>query len=153
MKETKKIKVSTYEEESTINIKAYFGWILVSSQEINTNSTRVENRIDGVYNVTRKENYVNLIFSRETTMPHYDEIVKLEKIHEEAWEKYRSITIPKFSITTCILKLLCFIIPGVLYIKKCVVDAPKLKEERKKAFDTASDAMRQAQKLLDENTN
>ena len=81
-RETKSISVSPNSEQDAIEIWQVFGWELVSSQEIFNKDTHKETRSDGVYNVTTTTNYVKLVFSRETTIPNYAQIVALEKEYE-----------------------------------------------------------------------
>ena len=76
--ETKSLTVSPSEEQNTIELYQSFGWELKSSQEIFNKDSHLESRSDGTYNVTTTTNYVKLVFSREKTIPHYDELVKLE---------------------------------------------------------------------------
>ena len=85
------------------------------------------------------------ILARETTIPNYEQLRKLEVEYETA--KGNILTYEKASISTAFLLLLLFILPGVLYIvfktskknsimnhnqqqkeimKQCVVDAKKL---------------------------
>lgn len=144
MKETKKVQVKPSAEEYTINDMACFGWQLVSSQEVKTKDSHLENRGGSIYSVTESENYVNLIFSRETTIPNYNEITKLEKTYNDAIDTINRLN--SFKITTCIFMLALLIVPGVLYIKKCFVDNPKIRKENQ---HIAYEAKNKAVKLLD----
>ncbi len=82
MEETKKVKVLPSDENAQTAIWQDFGWSLVSSQEIKNTDSHLERRGDTIYNVTTKENYVNLLFKRDTNMPHYSEIVALERKYD-----------------------------------------------------------------------
>lgn len=75
-------KVSTSQEQATIDLKTKFGWRLKSSQEINNTDSHLERRGDELYSVTTKENYVKLVFERDTAMPNYRRIAELERKYE-----------------------------------------------------------------------
>ncbi len=75
-------KVSTAQEQATIDLKTKFGWKLKSSQEINNTDSHLERRGDELYSVTTKENYVKLVFERDKNMPNYRRIVELERKYE-----------------------------------------------------------------------
>lgn len=116
MLETKSLTVSPNAEQNTINLMQDFGWNLKSSQEINNTDSHLEDRGGTTYSVTTKENYVKLIFERDTKMENYSKITDLEtKYHRimnaEPTQEY--IPISKF-IT--IIGLILYIIPGVLYL-------------------------------------
>ncbi len=78
MIETVTRKVSPREENETANIMRCFGWRLKSSQEINSKESHLEQQGDTLYSVTTSENYVKMLFERETTMPNYSKLVALE---------------------------------------------------------------------------
>lgn len=102
--ETKSITVSPSDEQGTIELHETFGWQLKSSQEIFNKDSHLENRSDGVYNVTSTTNYVKLVFCREKTMPNYDKLVKLEN---------------DYSLTTLPIKpsgKILFILGGILVV-------------------------------------
>ena len=79
MLETISKKVAPSDEQSTINVMSHFGWNVKSSQEINVQDSHLERRGDAIYNVTKKENYVKLVFERNTAIPNYNQLVALEK--------------------------------------------------------------------------
>lgn len=81
-RETKSITVAPSDEQDAIEIWQVFGWELLSSQEIFNKDTHKETRNDGIYDVTTTTNYVKLVFSRETTMPNYAQIVALEREYD-----------------------------------------------------------------------
>jgi len=78
MEETRKFKVHPSDEQTQTEIRQDFGWTLVSSQEINSKESHLERSGDTLYSVTTKENYVNLLFKRDTNMPNYAAIKQLE---------------------------------------------------------------------------
>lgn len=79
MIETMTRKVAPKDEQKTINTMANFGWQVKSSQEINTVDSHLETRNDTLYSVTTKENYVKLLFQRNTEMKNYAQLVQLER--------------------------------------------------------------------------
>ena len=98
MKEPKKLQVAPSQEETFINAYAAFGWELVSSQEIKVKDSHQElgkglNK-GYVMSVTETENYVNLIFSRETSIPNYQQLNNCQKKFEAAYARLMSA--PKF---------------------------------------------------------
>lgn len=78
MIETITRKVHPREENETADIMRCFGWRLKSSQEINSKESHLERQGDTLYSVTTSENYVKMLFERETTMPNYNKLVALE---------------------------------------------------------------------------
>ncbi len=78
MEETKKLKIAPSEEERVTQLMQDFGWSLVSSQEIKNTDSHLERKGDTIYNVTTTENYINLLFRRDTAMPNYNRIVDCE---------------------------------------------------------------------------
>ena len=95
MEETRTIKVLPSQVNAKSELWHNFGWTLISSQEINNTESHLEKKIDGIYNVTTKENYVNLVFKRDTNMPNYEKLVDLEKeyydIPENAFPKKETL--------------------------------------------------------------
>ncbi len=79
MIETISKKIAPNQEQKTINLMTYFGWRVKSSQEIYSVDSHLETRNDTLYNVTTKENYVKLLFERDTEMKNYAQLVQLEK--------------------------------------------------------------------------
>ncbi len=93
-----------------------FGWSLKSSQEINNTDSHLEDRGGTTYSVTTKENYVKLVFDRETKMDNYDRICSLEQmytkiINSEPEKKHIGI-----SWIIAIIGLLIYVVPGALYL-------------------------------------
>ena len=77
--ESKVLQISQSQEQKTIKKYERFGWELASSQTVDTKDSHLEDRWDGLYSVTESTNYVKLTLRRNKNMPHYDELVKLEK--------------------------------------------------------------------------
>lgn len=71
MIETITRKIDPKEEQETINMMSTFGWTLKSSQEINYAESHLERQYDSIYSVTTKENYIKLIFQRDTNRRNY----------------------------------------------------------------------------------
>lgn len=78
MIETITRKVSPRQKNETADIMRCFGWRLKSTQEINSKESHFEQQGDTLYSVTTSENYVKMLFERETTMPNYSKLVALE---------------------------------------------------------------------------
>ena len=78
MIETISKKVAPENENKLITVMSNFGWSFKSSQEINSAESHLEGIGDTVYSVTTRENYVKLVFQRDTTMPNYARIKELE---------------------------------------------------------------------------
>ena len=72
-------KVAPSEEQKTITTMTTFGWRVKSSQEINTVDSHLETRNDTLYSVTTKENYVKLLFERDTNRKNYAQLAQLER--------------------------------------------------------------------------
>lgn len=127
MIETISRKVAPSQEQSTINLMTSFGWRVKSSQEINSTDSHLETRNDTLYSVTTKENYVKLLFDRDTEMKNYARLVQLEK-------QYAAIANaqPKFSLEVLMNKKLLFLLIPVLGI---FLALPTIIEIVKKLFN------------------
>jgi hypothetical protein len=94
-KETKGIQVKPSEEESTIELWSTFGWELMNTQEVLSEtaaSSRLERRGDSIYSVTTpgtKTHYIKLTFQRDKSMPHYAELCDLEAQYAKVPERSR----------------------------------------------------------------
>ncbi len=117
MIETVTRKVAPQEEQQTINLMATFGWDLMSSQEINNSESHLERRDDAIYNVTTRENYVKLLFQRDTDRKNYQKIVDLESqyfsILKSKPEMSKSKLLLSFVIAFATMWLA--MIPGILF--------------------------------------
>ena len=112
MIETITRKVAPNEEQKTINTMAHFGWRVKSSQEINTVDSHLERRDDTLYSVTTKENYVKLLFDRDTEMKNYTQLVQLERQYAALVNSQ-----PRVSLGIFLNKKLLFVlIPGIGFI-------------------------------------
>ena len=79
-KETRFIGVNPTDVESTIEMWSNFGWELVGApQEIFNKDSHAELRGEDTYSVTTTTHYVRITFQRDKKMPHYAELVTLEK--------------------------------------------------------------------------
>lgn len=114
MLETKSMQVATSEEQNTIDLMQNFGWTCLSSQEINSKESHLENRGGDIYSVTTSENYVKLIFQRDTNHKYYNELVNCENTYNSIL--HSKPTAPSFRLLMAIVGLLFWILPGVLYI-------------------------------------
>lgn len=140
MIESKSMKVATAQEQDCIDTMADFGWGLKSSQEINVRESHVEYD----QSVITHENYVKLVFTRDTAMKNYDEIKQLEATYSNiAYNQPDPFELKKA------LKLMLFLIfPGVLYIinnKKANVEwASKMQSTALPARDKAKSLVNSA---------
>lgn len=86
--EVKTFDIAPCEEQTLLNIMYSFGWTLKSSQRIFNRSTRPTSAFtfEGttfIHSETETDEFTSLTFERETNIPHYRKIVKLE---DEFWE-------------------------------------------------------------------
>lgn len=120
-KETKSVSVVPSLEQSTIDKFQRFGWELLSSQEVNNSNTELYTIGDTVYQETTKENYVKLVFTRDTQIPHYEELKKLEYAYdintfpEKRETKWRMVLGVFATIIGCFILLvaLCAALVGI----------------------------------------
>ena len=141
MTETKSMKVSTEQEQECIDSMRDFGWEFKSSQEINVKDSHLESRGGSLYNVTTSENYVKLVFSRDTNMPHYAELKQLENTYYSTLAAQPS---PISGKTAAVLFVL-LIFPCVLYI---ISKTKQRKEWEKNMAEVALPAREKARSLL-----
>ena len=83
------IQVHPQDEQEQINLMQQFHWSLLNSQEIKNIDNHLERRGDTIYQVTKSEHYVKLVFSRDLDLPNLGEIKKLE-------QKYLGLPTPKY---------------------------------------------------------
>ncbi len=141
MIENKSISVAPSEEQGQIDLMACFGWELKSSQELNVKESHQERRGDDIYSVTTQENYVKLVFSRDTKMENYTKITAYEK-------KYFGIMAQRpapANVKLAMLGLLFFLVPGILYL---VFNSKKNKAWRELYNKEAAQLPNQARALL-----
>lgn len=98
-RESKLIKPSAWSAEKTIQHYESFGWELLSF------------------------NGDIITMTRETQIPVYAELVRMETKYDELIKKYNSVPYPvkpvapaSFDFGKCCKLLLCLIVPGVIYI-------------------------------------
>ncbi|MCX6639030.1 MAG: hypothetical protein NTW14_00930 [bacterium] len=82
-------QVHPNDEQEQINLMQQFHWSLLTSQEIKTVDSHLEQRGDDIYSVTNSEHYVKLTFSRELDLPNLNEIKRLE-------QSFFSLPVPKY---------------------------------------------------------
>ena len=156
MLETKSLTVSPHEEQSIINVWTNFGWCLKSSQEINSSDSHLERHGDTIYSVTTKENYVKLVFERDTKMENYDRIVALEDKFYTLINREPELKKVKISAIIAIIGIIAYVIPGVLYLTLKLAKKSKLKKEYQAAYakwktedePVARAALEEARKLV-----
>ena len=147
MIETAVRKVSPSEEQQTINLMSYFAWRLTHTQEVNTSNSRLENRGDDLYCVTEKENYVKLTFERDTNVPNYNRLVKLET--EYATPPCAKPSLPVSKIVMSVICIIVFWPVGIYLSYKTYKEISGRNEEWEKAFDEKRAAIiKEAKSLL-----
>lgn len=116
MIETITRKVAPQDEQQTIDIMTAFGWSLMSSQEINNTDSHLERRYDAIYSVTTKENYVKLLFKRDTGRRNYAKIAQLEQAYHTILNAQPVVPQGRLtlSVVVSILTIGLFMIPGIL---------------------------------------
>lgn len=125
MLETKKIQIAPKYEQSVVSTQQAFGWHLVSSQEVKTKDSHLEKGKhwfdnDTIYSVTETDTHVNLLFERDTNMPHYAEIVALENEYNSkgpSWVEEPTKEMIKSIIKGIGLAFLSAMILGILPVK------------------------------------
>ncbi len=76
--EIKTLDISNDAEDTTIQLYQDFGWSLKSSQRVFNRDSHLEGGGDSVYSVTNTVDFTKLVFERDKSMPHYEEIKELE---------------------------------------------------------------------------
>lgn len=76
--EIKTLDISNDAEDTTIQLYQDFGWNLKSSQRVFNRDSHLEGSGDSVYSVTNTVDFTKLVFERDKSMPHYEEIKELE---------------------------------------------------------------------------
>lgn len=80
MEEIKNFTCGKNEEDLWIKRWQKFGWSLMSSQEVHKNDNSFSNASDGSLVIsTTTEDYIKLVFKRETKMERYQDLSNLEK--------------------------------------------------------------------------
>ncbi len=112
-RESKIITAGVHNVEKTIQIYESFGWELLS--------------INGS----------QIAMTRESQIPVYADLVKHQANYEDLLKKYNSITYPsapqkpeEFEMSKCLIRLVCLIFPGVLYIVDCVKKNKEYEKQR-----------------------
>lgn len=106
MYEYKTERVAPAQQDETTNRNAAFGWELMSAQETYHENTKLSEVTDSeIKTKTEVTNYVTLQFRRDTSIPHYKELVELEnKVILLSPEKP---AIPIYPIIRTIIAVLC----------------------------------------------
>lgn len=114
MIESKSVQVHPASENSTIDLWQNFGWTLQNSQEVNTAESHLERRGDDLYSVTNTQNYVKLVFQRDTSMPNYARIKELEGKYAEILNSEPSR--PRFDFGDFTSLWFLLLIPPLVYL-------------------------------------
>lgn len=141
MKETKKMQIMPQDEERIINAYSHFGWELVSSQEIKTKDSHLEQGAftGTIYSVTESENYVNLIFSRDTSIANYRALVACQKEYEEAQSCLKAKVRFRF---------IPFLFTNVFYLIYYFARNAAINKNNDAAFEEMNAALQKARKFL-----
>ena len=75
----------------------------------------MERRGDEIVSVTTKENYVKLVFNRDTKMENYNRICELEKKYVSMLSSKPKPPAGPSPLLTVVL-LIIYVVPGVLYL-------------------------------------
>ena len=141
-KETKFIQVHPDVVEATIKDWQMFGWEMIGApQEIYNKDSHIEQRGERQYSVTETTHYVKITFQRDNKMPHYDELVDLEKRYNSLpcnIPQYEPEKPKKFSIGWIIFAILgicLYVIPGVIIIVYRLVTYPGKLENWQYEYD------------------
>lgn len=141
MVESKSIKVGVSQEQHYIDVMQSFGWTLNSSQEINVKESHLERSGDTIMSVTTGENYIKLVFKRDTAIANYAKLKQLENKYFDVVSRQPSPINGKIAF----IGILFFVLPGALYIGLKVSQKKKWENE----MDTvAIPALREAETLL-----
>lgn len=89
--ESKSMQVHPDEEQKLIELMQKFHWSLLSSQEVKTKDSHLEENWSGdkIMSVTETEHYIKLVFSRDLDLPNLREIKQIEN-------KYFSLPLPDY---------------------------------------------------------
>lgn len=114
MKESISLRETPEREQLTIQQHQMMGWVLKSSQEINSSSTSVSGTQGNVTSSVHKENYVKLVFERDTDLPNY---AMLQSKYAE-WTTLREQFLKKLSADLTALSkkqnLITFLVPAII---------------------------------------
>lgn len=73
------IQVHPRDEQSQIRFMEQFHWSLLSSQEIKNIDNHLKREGDSIYQVTRTEHYIKLVFTRDLDSPNIGQVQQLER--------------------------------------------------------------------------
>lgn len=88
--ENKSVKTHPALEQEIISTHERFGWSLVSSQEIFSQTSHTSEDSVFIYHHTTTTNFVKLVFFRDMDFPNRDKIIKLEKEYWECFDTFMS---------------------------------------------------------------
>ena len=111
--ESKSIVASPDKEQEAIEKHQMFGWSLLSSQEVLSKDSHLENRGDDLWSVTTTTNYVKLVFQRDTGI---ENLAAIKEVEKEYWDAYAKANCPPSAPTlkfTILCPVICAI-PGIL---------------------------------------
>lgn len=113
--ENKSVKTHPALEQEIISTHEKFGWSLVSSQELLSQTSHTSEDSVFVYHHTTTTNYVKLIFSRNRDIPNREKVVALEKEYWDCFDTFMSApNIMPGKIFWIIAAVLC--VPGLIML-------------------------------------
>lgn len=125
MTESVSLRETPEREQITIRQHQMMGWKLKSSQEINTSTTSVSEINGTVSSSVSKENYVKLVFERETDLPNY---AMLQRGYA-AWTALREQYLAKLHVNPDTLlskkqKRTCYLVASIIAVILFVITLP-----------------------------
>ncbi|MCG2720465.1 MAG: hypothetical protein L6290_00395 [Thermodesulfovibrionales bacterium] len=146
--ESKSMQVHPAEEQKLIELMQKFHWSLLSSQEVKTKDSHLEQNWSGdkIMSVTETEHYIKLVFSRDLDLRNLQEIKKIEN-------KFFSLSTPEYpklfpvSIWMWAIGALVY---GIGIIGWLIYFFVSYKPKKDMADKTQEDLVRNRAKLLEE---
>lgn len=141
MQETRSIRCRVSEEDNEVRLWQCFGWTLLSSQEVNIVDNSLESDYAGnVYQVKHKEQYIKLVFARETNMKNYSELVSLERQYDSIKE------IPYKMYFFSFIKLIFF---NVIYLIIFIIKKNRIKKANEQIKQHNQVILKKKQEILE----
>lgn len=141
MQETRSIRCRVSEEDNEVRLWQCFGWTLLSSQEVNIVDNSLESDYAGnVYQVKHKEQYIKLVFARETNMKNYSELVSLERQYDSIKE------IPYKMYFFSFIKLIFF---NVIYLIIFIIKKNRIKKANEQIKQQNQVILKKKQEILE----
>src|SRR5574344_1800600 len=123
-------KRNVIEKEQLVSNAEVFGW-RVSSEKITSH--------------TRGQSHISYVMVRNTSLPHYQELLNLENEYQEACGDLKQYN--EADGLDAILLLLLFIVPGVIYITVKCLQKHHVNEHNKEVLAKMNEALTKARQL------